>query len=131
MSAPALRTLRVLQAAGPGGGRFTEVLWPRCDKLIALVHLNHWEIFSLLCELRRVARIVLHHANTFPDLGWWRFRADLPGQLARQAYWGMLTLMTSDIMAAFAERAGLVLERPVTDVVRCDVISLLAVSDGD
>ena len=100
-----------------------------------LVHLNHWEIFNLLRELRRVgrpgARLVLHHANTFSELGWRRFLTDLPGQLGRHPYWGTLTLMTPEVMAALAQRAGLALERCVTDVVRRDAISLLSVPDGD
>lgn len=177
---PFLGTVDTLLEIGPGGGRFTEILLPRCRELIALdtsqtmlqllrkrfpgprvsplpfdgrrialpdgrvdavfsydvlVHLNHWEIFNILCEVGRVARpgarIVLHHANTFSELGWRRFRADLPNQLGKHPYWGTLTLMTPDIMAAFAERAGLVLRRAVTDVVRRDTISLLTVPDGD
>src|SRR4051794_24301805 len=118
---PFLGTVGTIVEIGPGGGRFTEVLLPKCHKFIAVdtspvmiellkerfpeetkieyhvskgrglpevgdesvdaafsygvfVHLQHWDIFNYLQELNRVlkpgGKALIHHSNTFSDLGW-------------------------------------------------------------
>jgi SAM-dependent methyltransferase len=93
------------------------------------IHLQHWDIYHYLCEIHRVLRpdgkAVVHHANTFSDLGWTAFTADVKYQLNRHKLGGTFTVMTPELMAALAERAGLRYERAVTDVVRRDCISFL------
>jgi SAM-dependent methyltransferase len=174
--APFLGHCAVLLEIGPGGGRFTELLLGKCDRLIAadtsstmlkvlrdrfsgeaalecllldgtgltsvpdgavdavfsydvFIHLQHWDIYNYLCEIHRVLRpegkAVVHHANTFSELGWKAFEGDVKYQLNRHKLGGTFTVMTPELMAGFAERAGLRYERAVTDVVRRDCISLL------
>jgi SAM-dependent methyltransferase len=92
-------------------------------------HLEHWDIFNYLVELKRVlkpgGRAVIHHANTFSELGWKRFVDDMPQQLNLSKSWGTLSLMTPDLFRELAERAGLHCSGCVTDLVRRDGISLL------
>jgi ubiquinone/menaquinone biosynthesis C-methylase UbiE len=94
------------------------------------IHLQHWDIYNYLCEVRRVlrpgGRAVIHHANTLSDLGWKAFEGDVTYQLNRHKLGGTFTVMTPELIAAFADKAGLRYERAVTDVVRRDCISLLS-----
>jgi len=173
---PFFGTCEVLLEIGPGGGRFTTVLLPRCRKLLAadtsanmlsllksrfggdarltclhldgrglrgiadasvdaafaygvFVHLQHWDIYHYLTELRRVlkpgGKALIQHANTFSELGWKRFQKDVPGSLNRHKLPGTFTLMTPEIMAEFVRRAGLALVGCRTDVVRRDAITLI------
>lgn len=177
---PFLGTCEVLLEIGPGGGRLTEVLLPKCQRLIAadtapsmlkllrerfagssnidyvlldgrglssipdasvdaavsydvFVHLQHWDIFNYLSELARVLRpggkAVIHHANTFSDLGWKRFLRDLPISLNMHKLRGTFSPMTPEMMKEFVERAGLRLDECVTDVVRRDCLSLVSRPD--
>lgn len=174
--APFLQTPEVILEIGPGGGRFTEMLLPKCTTLIAaetaptmlrllrrrfagnaklqcllldgrglssvasdtvdavfsygvFVHLQHWDIFNYLCEIRRVlkpgGKAVIQHANTFSQLGWTKFLSDVPSSLNRHKRPGSFSVMTPELMRGFVERAGLVLERCRVDVVRRDCISLI------
>ena len=173
---PFLEKCEVLLEIGPGGGRFTEILLPKCHKLIAadtsqtmlkvlskrfkdsekieyllldgkslsavadksvdgafsygvFVHLQHWDIYNYLVELQRIlkpgGRGIIQHANTFSELGWQKFIKQLPGQLSRHKLPGSFTVMTPQIMQEFTQRAGLKLEKCVTDTVRRDCISLI------
>ncbi len=173
---PFLGRCDVLLEIGAGGGRFTELLLPRCNRLIALdtspamlellrdrfgddpkidyrlgdgtglgfladhsvdaafaygvfVHLQHWDIYNYLVELRRVfrrgGRAVIQHANTFSELGWKKFLDDLQPSLGRHKLPGSFTVMTPELMGGFVARAGLRLEACVTDVVPRDGISLI------
>jgi SAM-dependent methyltransferase len=94
------------------------------------IHLQHWDIYNYLCEIHRVlrpqGRAIIHHANTFSELGWQGFQQDVKYQLNRHKLGGTFTVMTPELMASFAGRAGLHLEQAVTDVVRRDCISLLS-----
>lgn len=93
------------------------------------VHLSPWTIYAYLEELRRVlvpgGRALVHHGNTFSELGWSRFLYDVEGSRKGGAPDARFTLMTPDAMAGLAGRAGLVIERAITDVVRRDCITLL------
>lgn len=162
-----LGSSEVILEIGAGGGRFTDILLPKCDKLIAtdtsqtmlsllrerfasspkielvlldgtgltsipdnsidaafsydvFVHLIQQDVYNYLSELNRVlkpgGRAIIHHGNTFSELGWKKFfRVD-----------GTFTLMTPSIFTEFTHRAGLVLEDCLTDIVRRDCISLIS-----
>jgi SAM-dependent methyltransferase len=178
---PFLGSCDVLLEIGPGGGRFTEILLPKCKRLVALdtsptmlkllrqrfsesatikyvlgdgkglsavpedsvdqvfsydvfVHLQHWDIYNYLTEIRRVLRpggkAVIHHANTFSELGWKLFLSHVPQSLNRHKLYGTFTVMTPDIMREFVRRAGLELVDTVTEVVRRDCISLIRLDQG-
>lgn len=175
--APFFGTPDVILEIGAGGGRFTDVLLPKCNKLIAtdtsptmvsllrerfgndpklelvlldgkgltsisdntvdagfsydvFVHLPHRDIFNYLCELERVLRpggkAIIHHANTFSELGWKKFLDSV--DLAHHAFesQGTFMLMTPMIMEEFTKRAGLVFEDCLTDIVRRDGMSLIS-----
>ncbi len=93
------------------------------------VHLMQWDIYNYVCELKRVLRpggkALIHHSNTFSELGWKQFVSDVPRQLNMSKDWGTLSLMSPQIMEEFARHAGLNLIECKTDVVRRDCISLL------
>ncbi len=173
---PFLGTCNVILEIGAGAGRFTEILFPKCQKVIAsdtspsmlallkgrfsgqpklecllldglglrpiqdqsidaafaydvFNHLEHWDIFNYLCEIRRVlkpgGKAVIHHSNTFSELGWKRFVADTSQQLNLPKIWGSLSLMSPAVFKELSERAGLCQCDCITDVVRRDGISLL------
>jgi SAM-dependent methyltransferase len=174
--APFLGMPEVILEIGAGGGRFTEILLPKCRKIIAsdvaptmlklmrqrfgenpkieyllldgkglsgvpsasvdaafsysvFVHIQHWDIYNYLVELNRVlkphGKAVIQHANTFSELGWPQFLADVHISTGRHKQWGTFTPMTPDMMREFVTRAGLRVERCVTDVVRRDAITLI------
>lgn len=173
---PFLGTCDVILEIGAGGGRFTEILFPKCQKVIAsdtspamlsllrqrfagnlklecLVldgrglgsiqdqsvdaafsydvfnHIEHWDIFNYLCEIRRVlkpgGKAVIHHANTFSELGWKRFVTETPQQVNLPKIWGTFSLMSPEIFKELSERAGLLHRACITNLVRRDGISLL------
>ncbi len=174
--APFLGTCDVILEIGAGGGRFTEILFPKCRKVIAtdtspsmlailrerfagctklecllldgrglnpiedesisavfsydvFDHLEPWDIFNYLSECKRVlkpgGKAVIHHSNTFSELGWQRFLADIPLQLNVPKTWGTLSLMSPYLFKELSERAGLCHLECITDLVRRDGISLL------
>jgi len=178
--APFLGSCEVLLEIGPGGGRFTEILLPKCNKLIAadtspamlrllrdrflrnpkieylllnggglspipdnsvdsafsygvFVHLQHWDIFNYLSELKRVlkpdGRAIIQHANSFSELGWKQFLREIPASLNKHKLPGTFTLMIPEIMKEFAQRAGLKLHDCLTNVVQRDCISLIRSRD--
>lgn len=94
------------------------------------IHLQHWDIYNYLSEIRRVlhpgGKALIHHANTESELGWKAFEGDVKYQLNKHKLGGSFTVMTPELMALFATRAGLRYERGITDVVRRDCISLLS-----
>jgi SAM-dependent methyltransferase len=93
------------------------------------VHLTPWTIQAYLDEIARLlkpgGRAILHHANTLSELGWQRFRRDVEREKRGQPADSRFTPMTAELFAAMAGRAGLVVERCITDVVRRDAITLL------
>lgn len=173
--APFLGTPEVLLEIGSGGGRFTELLLPKCQRLIAVdtsknmlkllqkrfgpekidyvlgdgkglspvpnvsvdaafsygtfVHIQQWDIFNYLRELRRVlkpdGRALIHHANTFSELGWEHFIRDMEGCVGTHKDWGSFSVMTPEIMREFVERAGLRLLDARTDIASRDCISFI------
>jgi SAM-dependent methyltransferase len=92
------------------------------------VHLSPWSMGLYLMELARVLRpgapAVIHHANTLSDLGWGRFVRDVERLKRGQRPDSRFTPMTPELFGAMAGRAGLFVERVVTDVVRRDAITL-------
>ncbi len=161
---------------GAGGGRFSEILLPKCKKLIAadtsesmikllkerftnsdnieymlldgrglsqvkdntvdaafsygvFVHIQHWDIYNYLTELKRVlkpgGKVIIQHANTFSEKGWQLFLGNVPISLNKHKLWGTFTVMSEELIREFAERAGLKLEKCVTDVAKRDCISLM------
>ncbi len=93
------------------------------------VHLRHWEIYLYLVELRRLlragGRAVIHHANTFSDLGWRRSLADAAAVRRGERPKAAFSVMTPELMGERSRRAGLAVHRFVTDAVRRDCITLL------
>jgi SAM-dependent methyltransferase len=173
---PFLGHPEVLLEIGPGAGRFTEVLLPKCDKLIAVdtsptmigllkqrfagqdkieyvlskgrgfkrvpnssvdaafsygvfVHLQHWDIYNYLEELHRVlkpgGKAVIQHSNTFSELGWRKFRREVPRQLNQHKIHQSFIVNSPELMAEFVRRAGLEVEDQLTEVVRRDCITLI------
>lgn len=173
---PFLETPDVILEIGPGGGRFTAYLVPRCRQLIAadtsrtmltllrsrlgqrddveyllldgkslrpipdhsvdaafsydvFIHLQHWDIFNYLLELRRVlkprGKALIHHANTFSELGWKQFLQEVPVAVARHKAYNTFSVMTPDLMQGFVERTGLHLLDCLTDVIPRDCVSLI------
>lgn len=94
------------------------------------VHIQHWDFYNYLTEIRRVlkpgGKAVVHHANTFSELGWQCFHAQVPESLNRPKLPYTFTVMTPELVTAFAGRAGLKVERCITDIVRRDCITLLS-----
>ena len=178
---PFLGDVGTLLEIGPGGGRFTEILLPRCDRLIAadtsramldrirqrfrgsnkirfvhldgkglgeigdsstdavfcygvFVHLQHWDIYNYLAEIHRVLRpgglALIQHSNALSDAGWEYFLREVPLQLNRHKLFGTYTVMTPELMAEFASRAGLDVIECRTDIVRTEAISLFRRPDG-
>ncbi len=174
--APFLGRPNIILEIGSGGGRFTEILLQKCNKLIAtdtsptmlellqerfqdnnkidcmllnglglspipdssidagfsygvFVHLQHWDIFNYLSELGRVlkpgGKAIVHHANTFSELGWKLFLKNVRPSLNKHKLPWTFTVMTPEIMREFALRTGLILEDCLTDIVRRDCISLI------
>jgi SAM-dependent methyltransferase len=158
--APFLGTPEVILEIGCGGGRFTEMLLPKCSVLIAtdtaptmlklglglspiknesvdaafsygvFVHLQHWDIYNYLCELKRVlkpgGRAIIQHANTFSDLGWRKFVHDVRPSLNRHKLVKSFTVMTPEVMTEFVKRAGLCAECCRVDAAKRDGISLIS-----
>ena len=173
---PFLGEPNVIVEIGPGGGRFTEILLPKCRLLHAIdtsphmieslrarfgenhgvtyhvangrglgmlpdgsadaafsygvfVHLQHWDIFNYLREVQRVLRpggkAVIQHSNTFSELGWKRFRAEVPRQLNRHKLPKTFVVNSPELMAELIRRAGLEPVGMVTDVVKRDCIALM------
>jgi ubiquinone/menaquinone biosynthesis C-methylase UbiE len=174
--APFLGTCDVMLEIGPGAGRFTEILLPKCKRLIAVdtsetmlellrerfpddqrieyiesdgnglgpvpddsvdgvfsygvfVHLQHWDIFNYLAELRRVlrpgGRAIIQHSNTLSELGWQKFLGQVPRQLNRHKLPFTFTVNTPELMREFVTRAGLECVDTLTNVVRRDCITLI------
>jgi SAM-dependent methyltransferase len=178
---PFLQTCEVLLEIGPGGGRFTEVLLPKCKKLIAVdssptmldllrerfpdeerlecrlgngrglggvaddsvdavfsygvfVHLQHWDIYNYLTEVRRVlkpgGKALIQHSNLLSDLGWAHFEREVPRQLNRHKLPSTFIPNTPDLMREFVTRAGLECLEMKTDVARRDCIALMRKPGG-
>ncbi len=173
---PFLGNPEVILEIGSGGGRFTELLLPKCARLIAtdtsptmlkllrqrfvdnpkidyvlldglglasvpnnsidaafsygvFVHLQHWDIYNYLSELNRIlkpgGKAIIQHANTFSELGWRRFLGEVAPSLNRHKLPGSFAVMTPEVIREFVQRAGLLLQDCLTDVVRRDCISLM------
>lgn len=92
------------------------------------VHLQHWDIYDYLVELRRVLRPgrkgIIQHSNTFSELGWEVFRAEVPRQLNRHKLPFTFVLTSPEVMRELVTRAGLECLDALTEVVRRDCITL-------
>jgi SAM-dependent methyltransferase len=93
------------------------------------VHLQHWDIFNYLTEVERVLRpggkAIIQHSNTFSELGWRRFQAEVPRQLNRRKLRHTFTVNSPQLMAEFIHRAELEVVEMVTNVAKRDCIALL------
>jgi ubiquinone/menaquinone biosynthesis C-methylase UbiE len=93
------------------------------------VHLQHWDIYNYLKELKRVlkpgGRALIHHPNTFSELGWKHFLAEVPASLNQPKLPTTFSLFTPEIMKEFVRRVGLILVDCLTDVIKRDGISLI------
>ena len=70
-------------------------------------------------------KAIIHHAHTLSELGWEKFLSDVPRSVNAHKRWASFGVMTPELMAAFVERAGLILVDSVTEAVRRDCITLL------
>jgi ubiquinone/menaquinone biosynthesis C-methylase UbiE len=173
---PFLGTCDVMLEIGPGAGRFTAVLLPRCKTLIAVdtsktmlellrerfagdsrldarlgdgrglggvpdasvdaafsygvfVHLQHWDIFQYLSELRRVlkpgGKAIVQHSNTFSDLGWAKFMREVPRQLNKNKLSYTFIANTPELMRELSTRAGLECVEMNTEIAKRDCIAFL------
>lgn len=174
--APFFGTCDVMLEIGAGGGRFTEVLLPKCKKLIAVetsptmlellrdrfagderlecqlvdgrglgkvadesvdaafsygvfVHLQHWDMYHYLAELRRVlkpgGKALIQHSNVFSDLGWAKFTREVPLQLNTHKLPYTFIANTPELVREFIVRAGLECIEMNTEVVRRDCIAFI------
>jgi SAM-dependent methyltransferase len=93
------------------------------------VHLQHWDIFNYLSEVERVLRpggkAVIQHSNTFSELGWKRFRSEVPRQLNRHKRPSTFIVNSPELMAELIRRAGLEPVELVTNVAKRDCIALM------
>lgn len=93
------------------------------------VHIQHWDIFNYLSELNRVlkpgGKVILHHANTFSELGWKLFLINVSESVNKPKPYWTFTVMTPELIRELTERSGLILEDCITDIVRRDCISLI------
>jgi SAM-dependent methyltransferase len=173
---PFLGTVDAIVEIGPGGGRFTEILLPKCRTLHAVdtspkmiealrerfgaderlvyhvgnglgldmlgdesvdaafsygvfVHLQHWDIYNYLAEVKRVlkpgGKAIIQHSNSFSELGWKKFLADVPRQLNRHKLPKSFILNSPELMSELIRRAGLEPLDMVTNVARRDCIALI------
>src|SRR5919106_4836203 len=169
-------TCDVLLEIGAGGGRFTEVLLPRCKKLIAVdtsptmldllrerfagdsrfecrlvdgrglgriadesvdaafsygvfVHLQHWDIYHYLAELRRVlgpgGKALIQHSNVLSELGWAKFTREVAPQLNKHKLPYTFVVNTPALMREFIVRAGLECIELRTDIARRDCLAFI------
>jgi len=118
--------LKLLQLDGQGLGGIADASIDRVFCYDVLVHLQHWDIFHYLREIRRVlrpgGRAIVHTANTLSPLGWRKFEAEVELQRGRAKRPETFTPMTRELEEAFIDRAGLRQVRCITDVVRRDAI---------
>lgn len=172
----------VMVEIGAGGGRFTEVLLPKCRRLIAVdtsptvleqlrerfaddarlecqladgqglgqiddqavdaafsygvfVHLQHWDIYNYLAELRRVlkpgGRALIQHSNTLSELGWAKFLREVPRQLNAHKLPYTFIVNTPQLMGELIERAGLECIELNTEIVRRDCLAFIRKPGGD
>jgi SAM-dependent methyltransferase len=169
---------------GAGGGRLTELLLTRCDRVIAadtgrtmirllrerfgdhpkieymlldghglsaipdasldkvfsydvFVHLQPWDVFNYLREIRRTlkpeGRAIIHHSNSFSELGWKKFVSDVPQNVGRHKTFDSFSVMTPQMMKDLAVRAGLEVMQQRLDLVPRDCVTFLRAppcSDG-
>jgi ubiquinone/menaquinone biosynthesis C-methylase UbiE len=166
----------VMLEIGAGGGRFTEVLLPKCSKLIAVdtsptmlellrarfagdsrleaqlsdgqglgqiadesvdaafsygvfVHLQHWDIYHYLAELRRVlgpgGKALIQHSNVLSELGWAKFTREVAPQLNKHKLPYTFVVNTPALMREFIVRAGLECIELRTDIARRDCLAFI------
>jgi ubiquinone/menaquinone biosynthesis C-methylase UbiE len=178
--APYLGSCDVMLEIGCGGGRLTEILLPKCKRLIAVdtsqsmldivqrrfgdheglqcyladgrglgevpdvsvdaafsydvfVHLQHWDIYNYMLELQRIlkpgGKAIIHHSNTFSELGWRSFEFQVPRQLNRHKTYNSLILNTPEVMRELVTRAGLEVVDQITEVIKRDCITLIRKPD--
>ena len=121
--------LECVELDGHGLGPIADASADAVFSFDVFVHLPQWDVFSYLREIRRVLRpggkALVHHGNVFSELGWANFLEEVPYTVDRHKPYGNFAVMTPELMAGFAERAGLLVEALRTDVVRRDCLAFL------
>jgi hypothetical protein len=88
-------------------------------------------VFNYLQEVNRVLKdgghAIIQHPNTFSELGWQKFLADIPANLTRHKTPESFSLMTPEVMKELVGRAGLQVVEYIAegDLVKRDCISLI------
>ena len=97
------------------------------------VHLQPWDIFNYLQEIQRTlkpgGRAIIHHANTLSSLGWKKFLADVPLNVARHKTFDSFSVVTLELMRELATRAGLEIVEQRADIVPRDAVTYLCARD--
>lgn len=121
--------IEYMQLDGKGLGAMPDASIDAAFSYGVFVHLQHWDIYNYLLEIRRVlkpdGRALIHHSNSFSELGWQRFNDEVPSSLDKPKLPGTFIFMTPDIMRDLVSRAGLTMEDCITDIVKRDCISLM------
>ena len=127
---PAGHGVETLLLDGKGLGGVPDASLDAAFSYDVFVHLDAHDIYLYLCELRRAlrpgGRAVLHHGNVLSELGWAKFERDHAAFVAGERSRGRFTLMTPDLFATLAQRAGLTVHEALVEVARRDAISLIS-----
>jgi hypothetical protein len=75
--------------------------------------------------LKRGRRAIIHHANTLSSLGWKKFLADVPLNVARHKTFDSFSIVTLELMRELATRAGLEVVEQREDIVPRDAVTYL------
>lgn len=93
------------------------------------VHLQPWDIFNYLHEIRRTlkpgGRAIIHHAHTLSPLGWQKFLSDVPINVGSHKTFDSFSVMTLELMRELSLRSGLEVVEQRDDIVPRDAVAFL------